>query len=191
MKKVIVLFFALMGVMPNYAQSSKEMLEEIEGKWYPDGNGDALFTRTVELQGHTKQELFGKALQYYKDHYGNIRSAIQTIDAEQGIIIRKAIFDDTYSAYSKMKTKMDAWHIMTIKVSDNVVELSIVLTEYETPTTGYDHQDDTALIINRKSKVRENYPVNPDANQKTLKPFYKSYKMTLEAFDAIEKGLKN
>ena len=190
-KTLSIILIALFGTFC-YSQSAKEMLAQIEGKWKFDENGKVLFTRTIELPGQNKKELFDRISEYYRTHYGNAREMVQTSDFENGIFIRKGIFKDAHVGYSVLKAHVDAAHILTIKVTDNTVELNLILTEYAEKIEQYAYVDDDAPQKIYRSKVEENYPVNPDGRQKTImtKAFYKSYKAAMLSMDAIEGALK-
>ena len=192
MKKIVLILFIFFGTATSYAQSAKEMLKEIEGKWKLDENGNVVFTRKVEMPGHNMQELFNRSLEYYRSHYGNARSVSQTSDPNTGKIIRKGVFDNAHTGYTVLKAYVDAWHIFTLTATDNTVELSVVLTEYEEEYEQYGFVDEDSPRNIHKSKVQDNYPVNPNGGQKTImtKAFYKAYKASMESLDAIERGLK-
>jgi hypothetical protein len=193
MRQLLFVLFIVIGASAN-AQSAKEMLKEIDGKWQRDGNGDVLFTRTIDLPGQSQSEIFNRVIEYYRSHYGNARSISQTTDPATGTITRKGVYKDSHTGYTVLKAIVDAWFVMTVTATDGKAEMRLVLTEYEEEILGYGEgkafQDGPKNIYNMK--VRETYPVNPNGAQKTImtKAFYKSYKATMESMDALERGLK-
>ncbi len=190
MKNILAILMISFG-MTSYSQSAKKMLAEIENKWKTDANGDVTFERTVLLPNLNKQEIYNRALTYYRNHYGNAKSVFQTTDKEKGIIIRKAMYE-AHDGYSVMVSHFNVWHILTIQAKDNIAEIHLTLTEYEEIVEKYlkPKNDDSEKMY--KSLVKDNYPVNPNGSQKTMmtKAFYKAYKAAMVSLDAIEEGLK-
>jgi hypothetical protein len=190
MKNILVILILSLATT-SYSQSAKKMLAELENKWKTDVNGDVTFERIVQLPNLNKQEIYNRALNYYKYHYGNAKSVLQTTDKEKGIIIRKAMYE-AHDGYSVLVCHFNVWHILTIQAKDNSAEIHLTLTEYEQIVEKYikPQDDDSEKIY--KSLVKNNYPINPNGGQKTMmtKAFYKAYKAAMVSLDAIEEGLK-
>lgn len=194
MKKILFALTLFLITAASYSQSTKEMLKELENKWTTDENGNVLFTRTIEVPGQTKDELYKRALLYYKAHYGNAQAVTQTNDTLNKMVVRKAVFKHVHTGFSLMAAYVDMWHVLTIKPMDNKVELRLIFTEYEEEISEYEIMNREARAESKvlKFKVQDNYPINPEGKQKNilLKAFYKSYKAAMVSMDAIEKGLK-
>ncbi len=190
MKNILFIIIIIFGTTA-YSQSANKMLAEIENKWKQDENGDVTFTRIVELPNLSKKEIYQRALNYYINHYGNAKAISQTTDSEKGIITRKGMYE-AHEGYNYNVNHLNVWHILTLTTKDNIAEIRLTLTEYEKIVEPYlkPQDDDSEKIY--KSKVKDNYPVNPNGEHKTImaKTFYKSYKAAMVSLDAIENGLK-
>ena len=175
----------------SYCQSTKTILSELENKWETDENGDVTFTRIVELPNLSKEQIFNRAIAYYRKHYGNAQSVQQTKDENKFIIIRKAMYENIHAGYNNKVNHLNAWHVLTFHARDNFAEIHLTLTEYVQIVEKYLRSKDEDVDKIAKSKVRDNYPVNLGGAQKTVmaKTFYKTYKAAMVSLDAIANGI--
>lgn len=187
MKKLFILTIFFISFFSN-AQSAKEMLKEIEGKWELDDSGNVTFMKIIETPDISKNEIFFRAANYFTYNYNNGSSVIQTKDKDQGIIIGKGIYKNIHKGISLLQNYVSTWHVIRIDVQDGRSRIIISLTDYEKIV-----MDEGAFVSENSSAVSENYPINKKGAQKTVmsKAFYKSYQAVQNSFASIEKAIKN
>lgn len=169
------------------AQSAKEMLKEIEGKWKLDDSNNVTFVKILETPNVSKNEIFNRVSNYFAYKYTDGNSVIQTRDKDQGLVIGKGIYKNIHIGESIVQTYVSAWHIIRVDIQEGRARIIISLTAYDKIV-----MDGNALVSESTSTVSENYPINSEGGQKTVmsKAFYKSYQAVQNSFLAIEKAIK-
>lgn len=187
MKKVllfVVLSFNLLG----FAQSKKEMLAEMDGKYNVDDNKNVTITKIIEIEGLKKEDIYIRVLSYFTYNYVNGESVIQIQDKEKGLIIGKGVYDNVHVGISLVTTEIDLSHIVRVDIKDGKARIFITLTEYNSKIYGGNTPPAYSTI-----KVSDSYPINPDGWQSTVytKALYKGTKSAYASIDAIEKSIKD
>lgn len=187
MKKVLlfaILFCNLLG----FAQSKKEMLAEMDGKYNVDDNKNVTITKIIELEGLKKEDIYIRALSYFTYNYGNGTSVIQIQDKENGLIIGKGIYKNVHIGISLVMTEIDLSHIIRVDIKDGKARIFITLTEYNSKMSG-----GSSPPVFSTMKVSDSYPINPNGWQSTVytKALYKGTKAAYASIDAIEKSIKD
>ncbi|MFV0290174.1 MAG: DUF4468 domain-containing protein [Mangrovibacterium sp.] len=188
MKRITVfVLFTVIGSFA-FAQSAKEMLAEMEGKWQLDDNGNVTVMRVVEAPGLSKDEIFNRALNYFVYNYGSGKSVIQTQDKEHGLVVGKGIYKEVHVGVSLLATYVDAWHILRVDAKEGRARVIVTLTDYETKTVG----SGTTPPSFSSMSIAQAYPINPQGMQKTVmtKAFYKSFNKACSTLDEVEKSIK-
>lgn len=187
MKKSILLFLILSFGTLTFAQTAKEMLAEIQGKWELDDNGNVTFVKIVEVPEFKKDEIYNRALNYFTYNYVSGKSVIQNQDKESGLIVGKGVYDNVHVGISIVTTYVDTWHILRVDVKDGKARVIVTLTEYEKKITGGNTPPSYSTM-----KVAQEYPINDQGFQKTVmtKAFYKSYQRAMKTLEATEKAIK-
>jgi hypothetical protein len=187
MKKLLLLFIFNLICILSYAQSAKEMLKEIDGKWELDDNGNITFSRVIEAPNLSKGEIFNRVQSYFTYNYGSGKSVIQTQDKDAGLIVGKGIYDKVHVGMNLIVTVVDAWHILRVDVKDGKARAILTLTEYEKEISGSKIQTSYSTV-----KIADSYPINDKGTQKTVmsKAFYKTYKRAFATLDNLEKAIK-
>ncbi|MEG0848408.1 MAG: DUF4468 domain-containing protein [Flavobacterium sp.] len=186
MKKILLCVFLICNSFV-FAQSKKEMLAEMDGKYNVDDNNNVTITKIIEIDGLKKEEIYPRVLAYFTYNYGNGESVIQVQEKENGLIIGKGIYDNVHVGYSIVTTEIDLWHVIRVDIKDNKVRVFITLTEYKTKTMGGNTPPSYGTL-----KVADSYPINPKGWQSTIytKALYKSTKMAYKSIESIEKSIK-
>ena len=188
MKKITLLLFTLLILTSNVqAQSAKEMLAAIEGKWQLDDNENVTVFKVVEIPELTKDEIFNRVLNYFTYNYGNGKSVIQTQDKENGLIVGKGVYDNVHIGMSLITTYVDAWHILREDIKEGRARIIVSLTEYDKKIVGGDSPPAYSTM-----KVAQQYPIYEKGSQKTVmtKAFYKAFMKANASLDAVEKAMK-
>lgn len=185
MKKITLLLFVLIGFTMN-AQSAKEMLAEIDGKWQLDDNNNVTFVRIIDAPGMSKEDIYNRALNYFTYNYVSGKSVIQTQDKDAGLVVGKGLYDNVHIGMSIITTYVDAWHILRVDVKDGKARAIITLTQYEKKVTGGNTPPNYST-----SDVSSSYPINPKGGQKTImtKAFYKAYQKAYNTLNSLEKTI--
>ncbi|OXA69794.1 hypothetical protein B0A67_18975 [Flavobacterium aquidurense] len=186
MKRLLLCVFLICNAFV-FAQSKKEMLAEMDGKYNVDDNNNVTITKIIEIDGLKKEEIYPRVLAYFTYNYGNGESVIQVQEKENGLIIGKGIYDNVHVGYSIVTTEIDLWHVIRVDIKDNKVRVFITLTEYKTKTMGGNTAPSYSTL-----KVFDSYPINPKGWQSTIytKALYKSTKMAYKSIESIEKSIK-
>lgn len=171
----------------SYAQTAKEMLTEIQGKWQLDDNENVTFLKVVEVPELKKDEIYNRALNYFTYNYVSGKSVIQNQDKEAGLIIGKGIYDNVHIGISIVNTYVDTWHILRVDVKDGKARVIVTLTEYEKKIDGGSTPPSYST-----TRVSQEYPIHENGFQKTVmtKAFYKSYQSAMNTLNAVEKAIK-
>jgi len=187
MKKILLLFLIILFGTFSYAQTAKEMLNEIQGKWQLDDNKNVTVFKVIEAPGLKKEEIFNRALNYFTYNYVSGKSVIQTQDKENGLIVGKGIYNNVHIGISLLTTYVDAYHILRVDVKDGKARIIVTLTEYEKKLVG----GNTPPAYST-TQVSQEFPINPNGLSKTVmtKAFYKSFKKANSTLDAVEKAIK-
>lgn len=186
MKKLLLCVFLICNLFV-FAQSKKEMLAEMDGKYNVDDNNNVTITKIIEIDGLKKEEIYPRVLAYFTYNYGNGESVIQVQEKENGLIIGKGIYDNVHVGYSLVTTEIDLWHVIRVDIKDSKVRVFITLTEYKTKTIGGNTPPSYGTL-----KVSDSYPINPKGWQSTIytKALYKGTKMAYKSIESIEKSIK-
>ena len=187
MKKCLLLVLITLFGTFSYAQTAKEMLNEIQGKWQLDDNKNVTIFKVIEAPGLKKEEIFNRALNYFTYNYVSGKSVIQTQDKENGLIVGKGIYNNIHIGISLLTTYVDAYHILRVDVKDGKARIIVTLTEYEKKLVG----GNTPPAYST-TQVSQEFPINPNGLSKTVmtKAFYKSFKKAYSTLDAVEKAIK-
>lgn len=185
MKKLLIVLAVILSLQSS-AQSAKEMLAEIHGKYSLDDNGNVTYVRVVDLPTLSKDEIYLRALNYFTYNYSDGKSVIQTQDKEQGVVVGKGVYDNVHIGASLITTYIDCWHIVRVDIKENKARIIVTLTEYDKKIVGGDTPPSYVNI-----RVSESYPINPNGNQKTVmtKAMYRSHKAALSTIDRLEVAL--
>jgi hypothetical protein len=188
MKKLILLFLLSAITTITYAQTAKEMLSEIDGKWQLDDNENVTIVKIVEAPELKKDDIFNRALNYFTYNYVSGKSVIQTQDKENGLIVGKGLYDNVHVGVSIITTYIDAWHILRVDVKDGRARVIVTLTDYDKKIVGGNTPPTFATM-----KVAQEYPISEKSSQKTVmtKAFYKAFKKANDTLDAVEKAIKD
>ena len=178
----------LFGVIA-YAQSAKEMLEEIKGKWELDDNGNVTFVKIIEAPDLSKDEIYNRAFNYFTYNYVSGKAVIQNQDKDAGLLVGKGVYDDVHVGVSLVTTYVDAWHILRVDAKDGKARAIVTLTEYEKRMTG---TGSYSAPSHSTMKISQEYPINEKGGQKTVmsKAFYKSYQKAMKTLAGVEKAIK-
>ena len=190
MKKITVLLLLTLVTSVTYSQNkkTKKILDEIEGQWSLDDNGNVSYTRIIEVpEIKSKDEIYNRALNYFVYNYGSGKSVIQTQDKELGRVVGKGLYKNVHIGISLITTYVDCWHIVRVDVKDGRARIILTLTEYDKKIVGGNTPDSNSSI-----KVEESFPINPKGTQKTVmgKAFYKAHLSAIATLDALEKSIK-
>lgn len=185
MKKITLLFMLLVGLTMN-AQTAKEMLAEIEGKWELDDNNNVTFVKVIEAPGLSKEEIYSRALNYFTYNYVSGKSVIQNQDKELGIIVGKGLYNDVHVGVSIIATYVSAWHILRVDVKEGRARAIITLSQYEKKVAGGNTPPSYSTV-----DISTTYPVNLKGGQKTVmtKAFYKTVLKSLNTLESLDKAI--
>ena len=189
MKKTLSVIILVITCIFTYGQSSevKKMLQEIEGQWSLDDNGNVTYQRIVEVPEMKKDDIYNRVLNYFVYNYGSGKSVIQTQDKENGLIVGKGLYNDVHVGISLVTTYIDAWHIVRVDIKEGKTRIILTLTEYDKKVTGGDTPPNYSTM-----KIEQEYPINEKGMFKTVmgKAFFKSHQKAIASLDAIEKAIK-
>lgn len=189
MKKAILVLILAFSCSFLHGQSSevKRMLQEIEGQWSIDDNGNLSYQRIIEVPEMEKDDIYNRVLNYFVYNYGSGKSVIQTQDKENGFIVGKGLYNDVHIGISIVTTYIDAWHIVRVDVKNGRARIILTLTEYDKKVTGGNTPPSYSTM-----KIEQEYPINEKGMFKTVmgKAFYKSHQRAIATMDAIEKAIK-
>lgn len=185
-KTIIIILISFLETLAN-AQTSKEMLAELQGKWQLDDNRNVTFVKIVEVPELNKDEIYNRALNYFTYNYASGKFEIQNQDKESGIIVGKGIYDNVHVGISILITHIDTWHILRVDIKNGRARIIVTLTDYNKKVV---MGNEPPLYLT--TKVSYEYPISKNSSQKTvmLKAFYKSYKCAIKSLVAVEKAIK-
>ena len=188
MKKTLSVIILVITSVFTYGQSSevRRMLQEIEGQWLLDDNGNVTYQRIVEVPEMEKNDIYNRVLKYFVYNYGSGKSVIQMQDQENGLIIGKGLFDDVHIGISIITTYIDLWHIVRVDIRDGRARIILSLTEYDIIITG-----GNSPPVYLTTKIEQEFPINEKGTSKTVmgRAFYKSHQKAIATLDAIEKAI--
>lgn len=189
MKRTITVLILVITCSFSYGQSSevKRMLQEIEGQWSLDDNGNLSYQRIIEVPEMEKDDIYSRALNYFVYNYGSGKAVIQTQDKENGLIVGKGLYNDVHIGISIVTTYIDAWHIVRVDIRNGRARIILTLTEYDKKVTGGNTPPSYSTM-----KIEQEYPINEKGMFKTVmgKAFYKSHQKAIATMDAIERAIK-
>jgi len=138
MKKITSLAIIILIATFSFGQNAKtkSMLNEIEGQWSLDDNGNVTYTRVVEAGDLSKDEIYNRVLNYFVYNYGSGKSVIQTQDKDLGRVVGKGLYDDVHVGISLVTTYIDCWHIARVDIKEGRARIILTLTEYEKKVVG-------------------------------------------------------
>jgi hypothetical protein len=174
--------------LTTYAQSAKEMLEEINGKWALDDNGNVTVMKIIEVPELKKDEIYNRVLNYFTYNYTSGKSVIQTQDKENGLVVGKGLYINSHVGISFVTTYVSTWHILRVDVQDGRFRVIVSLVDYDKTIVG----GSTGPLYS-SLKISQCYPVNQEGGQKTVmtKAFYNSFKLANNTLDRVEKAVKD
>lgn len=158
---IVLILLILLYSLNVQAQSTKEMLAEIEGKWELDDNGNVTLLRIIEVPELKKDEIFTRVINYFKYNYGSGKSVIQTQDKEKGLIVGKGVYDNIHVGISLATTYVDIWHILRVYIKEGRVRVILSLTEYEKEVADGDSPNQFTTVM-----IASQQPINPRGFQK-------------------------
>ena len=185
MKKTVFTFILIVSCIYSFGQSAevKKGLNEIDGKWSLDDNGNVTYQRIVEVPNMKKDDIYNRVLNYFVYNYGSGKSVIQTQDKENGQIIGKGLYENLHTFSNGFGwVYLSTWHIVRVDVKDGKARIILTLTEYSEDFKG----SISAHLI------KDEFPVNKDGGRKNItgKAFYKSHLKAIASLDSIEKAIK-
>lgn len=192
MKKFTFILFACICVFNySFSQNKKttEMLEEISGLYEIDDNGHITYSRVIETENLTKDEMYSRALSYFIYNYNDANSVIQEQDKEDGRLIGKGIVKKVHTGVGMVVLVFDFWHILRIDIKENKFRALLTLTEYRTELSSLDGKTPPTIS---NTKISSQYPLNPKGPMKNFngKAFFSTHNKAISILDAIEKSVK-
>lgn len=188
MKKILLLII-LSCAVSGYSQTkkNKKLIQEIEGLWEVDDNGNITYSKIIEDINLSRDEIYTRALAYFTYNYGDGDSVVQVEDKEKGIIIAKGLYANTHIGGALVAYLFDTWHVLRIDIKDKRVRILLSLTDYKYTVSGGNTPD----AVN-KVPINSNYPITEKgyAKNQFAQAFYKSHKRAQVSLNAIEKALK-
>lgn len=187
MKNLLLFVLTLFSTSLCYGQSSQAMLDEIEGKWLPDENGEVTVSKVVHVDSLSKNELFDKSSVYFNAHFINGKSFIDIKDKDMGLLVAKGFFiANQKENKSPVLTPLYALYIVRVDVMDKRARISVSLIGY-----------DSSGVPNLKGNffpempIEREYPVNVHGLYKAYmtKAFYRSFQMANDVVNELEKCL--
>jgi len=187
MKKFLFSLLVLLSNSFCYGQSAQAMLDEIEGKWLPDENGEVTVSKIIMVDSLTKDRLFEKASVYFNAHFIKGQSFIDTKDKQAGLIVAKGVFVANQKESKRtVFTPFYTLYIVRVDLKDKRAKLSVTLT-------GYDPREVlnfTGYFI-PAMPIGGQYPLNIHGWAKEFmgKVFCRSFKMANDEVNELEKFL--
>lgn len=168
-------------------RQTRDMLNEIEGQWELDDNGNVTYVRIVEAEGLTQDEIYNRVQNYFVYNYGSGKSVIQTQDPDLGTLVGKGLYDDVHIGVGLVTTYVDTWHIARVDVKEARARIILTLTEYEKKVTGGSTPPSYST-----TRVADEFPINPKGMFKNVmgKAFANSHASAISSLDRIEKAIK-
>jgi hypothetical protein len=168
-------------------RQTRAMLNEIEGQWELDDNGNVTYVRIVEAEGLTQDEIYNRVQNYFVYNYGSGKSVIQTQDPDLGTLVGKGLYDDVHIGVGLVTTYVDTWHIARVDVKEARARIILTLTEYEKKVTGGSTPPSYST-----TRVADEFPINPKGMFKNVmgKAFANSHASAISSLDRIEKAIK-
>lgn len=189
MKRIFFFLILAFSLTISFGQdgATKKLLQEIEGQWSLDDNGNVTYVKVIEVAELGKDEIYSRAENYFIYNYGSGKSVIQAKDKDAGNIVAKGIYDEVHIGISLITTYVDCWHIARVDVKEGKARIILTLTEFEKKIVG--GSTPPSYIT---TQVAENFPINPKGVQKTVmgKAFYKAHLRALGTIEAIEKAIR-
>jgi hypothetical protein len=190
MKNLILIFISLFFVVNiSHSQNSKvkKMLSEIEGKWEVDDSGNVTYTRIVEVDSVSKEELYLRALGYFTYNYNSGEDVIQVSDKESGTIIGKGLYSNIPVSSFMAFVGIETYHILRIDLKEGKARIILSLTDYR--VRGYNA---SAVLVYNDVKISRAFPIKPNQTQKNAygAAFYESHKRAINTLEGLEKALK-
>lgn len=188
MKKLflfLIPFFLFSLNLQGQNDETKRKMKAIEGEWEVDEDGLINFTRIVEVDSLSKEEIYVRALAYFTYNYKNGEDAIQVAEKEAGTIISKGLYDDLH-VFSAIIQNVHTWYILRIDIKEGRARIILSLTEYRVEL------NKGLSDVEGDYKISNFYPVNKKGNQKNLygKAFYESNLRVRKTLDSLEKAIK-
>jgi len=197
MKHLICIF--ILGLLVNSVQAQNEQtkvkVKEIEGEWHVDSNsGNVYHFKSIKKAGTSRDDLFNLIEQYIPQFYQNIKMLYNEekwetikIDSLKQQIVVKGRSGIVYSLFSSDLFTQDIFHILTINVCKDSIEIKIEHTTFRK----------NVGLRNPKSEDFEFkylYPVNAGCDDKDFygNSFYnlhKQMKTKLHDFELYVLGL--
>lgn len=191
MKRIVPVLIFVISCIFTYGQNSEvnKMLQEIEGQWSLDDNGNVTYQRIVEATEIKKDEIYNRVLNYFVYNYGSGKSVIQSQDKENGEIIGKGLYDKVFKFSNGFGfIYMSTYHILRVNVKDGRARIILTLTDYsEFFNGGGSGAPSTSTLT-----VTQQFPFNKEGDRKNNmgKAFYYSHKRAVASLAAIEKAIK-
>jgi hypothetical protein len=95
---------------------------------FESGKSEIKYQRVFEIEGQ-KNKLHGIALKYIGDFYKSAKSVIDVNDSENGLIIVKGTFVNSYSRYYRktqmMNMSLETDHSLMFEIKDNRIRITI------------------------------------------------------------------
>lgn len=191
MKRILLLLVLATLCNFTYGQNSevKAMLQEIEGQWSLDDNGNVTYQKIIPVPNLKKDEIYSRVLNYFIYNYGSGKSVIQTQDKDNGEIIGKGLYSDVFKTSNGFGfIFFSTYHILRVSVKDEKARILLTLTEY----SEYFNGGGTGRPFTSPSIVSQQFPINKDGDSKNRmgKAFYFSHKKALNSIEAIENAIK-
>ena len=187
MKNLLIFIFSLITLSAfSQSKATETLLKEIEGQYEIDELGYITYSKVIEIDSVSRDELYNRSQNYFVYRYGSGKAVIQTQDKEKGTIVGMGLYPKVLVAGSLVLFQYDTWHILRIDVKEGKARVVISLTEYgvtSSDTKGSDHS---------KEAITKSYPFNEKGTFKNqyAKAFYNSHLKVQETFAEVERALK-
>lgn len=196
MKKILLFFLLIVSISHIYAQKDKDSnpilaeFEEMKSN-FSENKDEWVFSRIVNLEGTTKDDIYTKSLEILAKAYKDSKEVIQMKDKDAGIIIGKGLFESDIRTISNFTiTRNQCYHIIKIETKDDRCRISITIN-----TILVDSGSDLRRPFNgTEYNISNFYPYWENCKPKQRKSSFENlkfvYDKSLSTLDYIEKELK-
>lgn len=186
MKKQFLSLFVLLVSVPLFAQSLDEKMQDLQGKWTLDANGQVSFVRMIEQDGTSSQDLFMRALNYFTNEKNLPKSSVVYKDASEGLLVVKGVMKNIHQDLAFTRTYLDASYQFTIDVKDGKARIKCTVPTYERKVEARNQAPSYSSV-----QVETLYPANVNAERSTIygNAFHKTFLKVTNVMDAVEKEM--
>lgn len=176
MKTFILTFVSIILVAAAYSQD--RLLDIL-----PLVEGHVTYTGVVQVDSVPRDELYGRAKRWFIDTYNSGKDVIQLDDKENGEIIGKGFFEETWMVTFYGGQKVNIWQTVKIQVKDGRYryEISDFRMKYFVSASQYSNATNVDMALEDWNKGR-------DANNKKFYPKIDSHVKSL--IESIERTMQ-